>query len=156
MTPRGQGGRGWAPRGGFSGGSPWGRRGDTRDQGGRGRTRRGGRGNNVCRGFQAGQCHFSAGCRFSHDLTNINEQEPSSPVREERTKGVCMNFWTPDQSLTTILSLWNWLSAAICLDDRDPEQDGVRSLDCRSSCRLAPHLTARQLLALLEYQQDKN
>src|SRR5271170_3701179 len=102
MTSRGKGGRGWAPRGGLGRGSPWGRRGDTkdqggrgntrdqegrgntRDQGGRGRTRRGGSGNNICLRFRSGNCHFGADCKFSHDPTNINEQEPSNPVRERK------------------------------------------------------------------------
>src|SRR5436305_111302 len=104
MTTRGQGGPGWAPRSEFGRGGSWGRRGEARDQRGRGwvprdglggsnllekreNTRdqgRGGRGNNVCRNFQAGRCRFGARCRFSHGLMNSNEQEPSSPVRERK------------------------------------------------------------------------
>jgi hypothetical protein len=143
MTSRGQGGRGWAPRGGFSGGSPWGRRGDTRDQGGRGRTRRGGSGNNVCRNFQTGHCHFGASCRFSHDLTSFNEQEPSSPVRErkeadpEQEKARAdYNAWKrlikspPKQNdVWTIERLWNGALAILNGGDRDWKQMLPRDLD---------------------------
>jgi hypothetical protein len=83
---RGRSGRDWNFRGGFGRGSPWVRRGDTWDQGGRGQSYRGGRGSgrNVCRNFRAGYCSFGVNCRFSHDLTNVIEQESSSPVRERR------------------------------------------------------------------------
>jgi hypothetical protein len=59
-------------------------RGDTRDQGGRGRTRREDSGNNICLSFRSGNRHFGADCKFSHDPTNFNEQEPSNPVRERK------------------------------------------------------------------------
>jgi hypothetical protein len=143
MTTRGRGERGWAPGGGFDRGGPWRRRGDTRDRGGRGRTRRGGSGNSVCRHFQAGHCHFGADCRYSHDLTNLNDQERSNPVREREEADpeqdrarADYNAWKrlikspPTRNdVWTIERLWNDALAILNGADRDWKQMLPRDLD---------------------------
>lgn len=127
-----RGGREWAPRGRFGRGSFW-----------KSQTRGGGRGHNVCRSFHEGHCRFGARCRYSHDLSNSNEQELSNSVRERREEDpeqqqarAEYNAWKrltkspPTQNdVWTIGRLWNGALIILNGEDRDWKQMLPRDLD---------------------------
>jgi hypothetical protein len=133
MAPSGRGERGWAPRGGFGGGSHWGRR----------QMQNGDRGNNICRHFQAGNCRFGAKCRYSHDLTHSNEQELSTSIRvpkeadpEQVKARTEYNAWKriikspPIQNdVLTMERLWSGALTILDGADRDWKQMLPRDLD---------------------------
>ena len=146
MSQHGKSGRGWAPRRASDRGSPWVRRGDSRNQGEQGRTHRGGRGGggqNICRGFRTGHCRFGANCRFSHDPATLVEQDPLRPVRErpeitpeQQQARADYNAWKrlikspPIPSDTrTMEMLWGGALAVLDEGDREWTQLLPRDLD---------------------------
>jgi hypothetical protein len=133
MAPSGRGGRAWAPRSGFVGGSRW----------GKSQTHNGERGNNICRNFQAGHCRFGARCHYAHDITESNEQEPSRNAHERREEDpeeqkarADYNAWkrfikTPPtrNDIFTIERVWAGAFTILNGADRDWKQMLPRDLD---------------------------
>lgn len=133
MAPFGRGQQGWTPRGGFGGSSSWGKARANREE----------RRQNVCRMFQAGNCTYGARCKYSHGLTDENEQEPSRVSRErkelsteEQKAKADYNAWkrlikSPPirNDVLTIERLWKGALAILNGSDRDWKQMLPRDLD---------------------------
>ncbi|KUJ06168.1 uncharacterized protein LY89DRAFT_744072 [Mollisia scopiformis] len=143
MTSPGTRWQGLNSGGRFDGGSS-GRRGGSGWSGGGGGGGAEGSRRTLCRNIQqGGRCRLSAGCTFSHDLSNSNSHEsPLQPrerladTPEQQHTREDYNSWkrlikTPPKrnDIGTIELLWNSALTILNADDRDWKQMLPRNLD---------------------------